>query len=273
MRKLNFLFWNVKGNEVTTEIVALAKTHAIDILALAEFKGDEKHLLRAFYHAGYSLFSITVIGCRRIKLFSKLQPECFSPKFADPYVTSQAITIHFKLKLLVFFLHLPSKQYAKEDDQLEYLKGLREEIETTRKESKINNIILLGDFNVNPFEKGMILASAMNAVACAYTAKKINRTIKNKTYRFFYNPMWNLFGDADKKPGTYFYNAATQVNYFWNMFDQVLLSPELIDYFELDSLKIINSVANKSLVKRESFRPDANISDHLPIYFSLKLDV
>lgn len=45
--------------------------------------------------------------------------------------------------------------------------------------------------------------------------------------------MWNHFGDAKSSTaGSYYYDSAEHVNYyFWDMFDQVLIRPELAERF------------------------------------------
>jgi hypothetical protein len=49
--------------------------------------------------------------------------------------------------------------------------------------------------NLNPFDDGMILANAFNAVPALSTAQQLTRTIDGADHSFFYNPMWNLLGD------------------------------------------------------------------------------
>ncbi len=101
-------------------------------------------------------------------------------------------------------------------------------------------------------------------------AKRDVRTVQGDEYRFFYNPMWSHLGDArSDTAGSYFYNSAEQVNYFWNMFDQVLQRPELARRFDPGRLRIVTSVGTLSLARPDG-RPDRKIgSDHLPIVFEL----
>ena len=94
--------------------------------------------------------------------------------------------------------------------------------------------------------------------------------VQSLEHHFFYNPMWSCFGDRETgPPGTYYYDRAEAVNYFWNIYDQVLLRPELLDGFDIDSLRIVTSAGETALLD-SSGRPDkAKASDHLPIVFSL----
>ena len=57
---------------------------------------------------------------------------------------------------------------------------------------------------------------------------------------------------------------------FWNMFDQVLIRPELLDRFCNEDLEILETDGKKSLVN-PSKTPRKKISDHLPILFRLSL--
>jgi hypothetical protein len=82
--------------------------------------------------------------------------------------------------------------------------------------------------------------------------------------------MWCHFGDASgHTAGSYFYDAGERVNHYWNMFDQVLLRPELASRFDPGSLKILTAVGMLSLVRPDG-RPDARVgSDHLPLLFDV----
>lgn len=80
--------------------------------------------------------------------------------------------------------------------------------------------------------------------------------------------MWSLFGDKDIPAGTYYYPNSGQVTFFWNIFDQVIVRPSLLENLKNDSLKIINQIKNISLLDSHE-RPHKSISDHLPIVFEI----
>jgi hypothetical protein len=124
---------------------------------------------------------------------------------------------------------------------------------------------------MNPFESGLVSAAGLNSVMSRRVAQRSTRTVQGRKYRFFYNPMWTRLGDEfSDTAGTYFYDSAEHVNYFWNMFDQVLIRPELAAGFDIGQLRIINSVRQSSLVRSDG-RPDhTHSSDHLPIIFELR---
>jgi hypothetical protein len=84
--------------------------------------------------------------------------------------------------------------------------------------------------------------------------------------------MWRFFGENAGGPsGTYYYERAEHVVYFWNIFDQILVRPTLIDCFEDDDLQIIDAVGQVKLTRADG-RPNSNVgSDHLPILFEMDI--
>ena len=72
--------------------------------------------------------------------------------------------------------------------------------------------------------------------------------------------------------GEYHYVKSVHKNFFWNMFDQVLIRPELLSSFSHDSLQILTAIGNTSLLSKNG-RPNLKVaSDHLPLLFTLQLN-
>ena len=249
------------------ELKVILQNKQPDILALAEFTGEAKDLLCFLSDDNMNYYVIPQIGCQRITILSKLKPKHFQHRAETEYYTIKELFVPGWYKLLVAFIHFPSKLFATDDDQMVESQMFKQEIEMAEKQCQNYNTIIIGDFNMNPFEKGMAAASAIHSIPCSLTAKERKRVIKGREYSMFYNPMWNLFGDNDNKPGTYYYKKASHLVYFWNIFDQVIIRPGLIDKFNSKSLEIISKAGEISLVD-ENHRPC--LSDHLPIFFSLK---
>lgn len=132
--------------------------------------------------------------------------------------------------------------------------------------------VLVGDLNMNPFESGVVGASGLHAVMARKVAERVERTVQGRTYPFFYNPMWGHLGDwADRPPGSYYYERAEHVNYFWNTFDQVLVRPQLMDRLRSDQVRLLSRAGETSL-RTEDGRPNAvDGSDHFPLLFKLDL--
>lgn len=134
------------------------------------------------------------------------------------------------------------------------------------------NTIIVGDFNINPYDNSCVNARYFHGIPIYEDAMRESRNIAGKEFRMFYNPMWNFLGDFQKPYGTYYYNGGGAKNTYWNIFDQVLFRPILKKRFLKDSLKILTETETKYLLDSNG-HPDQNISDHLPIIFEITEEV
>jgi len=152
------------------------------------------------------------------------------------------------------------------------VRGVRSEIDRAEKKAGHKNTIIIGDLNMNPFEEAIVAADGFHAVMDKSVAMKRARMVQGLEYDFFYNPMWSRLGDNSQGPsGTYYYNAAgALINYFWNTFDQVLIRPELIEFFDHSSLKVLTEIDGQSLIKKQSI--DSDFSDHLPLIVTIDVE-
>jgi hypothetical protein len=84
--------------------------------------------------------------------------------------------------------------------------------------------------------------------------------------------MWNFFGDETlNPPGTYYFTNSEQIVFFWNMFDQVLVRPDLLTMFATEDLAIIDRDGDISFLNSHGVPNPSTASDHLPILFKLQL--
>ena len=80
--------------------------------------------------------------------------------------------------------------------------------------------------------------------------------------------MWGYFGDKSPgPPGTYYYSATNPINYFWNIYDQVLVRPGVLDWFH--DLSILDHDGKESLLSGNGLPNKSQASDHLPLIFRI----
>jgi endonuclease/exonuclease/phosphatase family metal-dependent hydrolase len=192
------------------------------------------------------------------------------PVWENERVSIRRLELPARAGLLICAVHLPSKLHWSDASQSFECFELARQIVAEEDRAGHRRSVLIGDFNMNPFEPGMIAANGLHAVMSRQVASRVTRTVQGREHRFLYNPMWNYLGDLrGTTAGSYFFDAAEHVNYFWNVFDQVLMRPELAERFDPSTLSILTSVGSRSLVRPDG-RPDSRLySDHLPIVFSL----
>jgi len=268
-----FAFWNVHKNSLTQTISDLAHQHNVDVLILAESDTNVNKLLAELNAADAPHFQFTFGLCKRIKIYTKFSREFIKPVFESDRLTVRHLQLPAQTDILLAAIHFPSKLFFTEASQASECFELAKSIRVVEEKLGHARTILVGDFNMNPFEFGMVAANGLNAVMTKKIAARQTRKLQNKEYSFFYNPMWSHFGDGKEElpGGSYYYERSENVLYYWNLFDQVLIRPSLIPFFPSASLRILSKIGSRSLVS-ESGIPDKVIaSDHLPITFELKL--
>ncbi len=250
----------------------LVREYDVDIVALAECEIDESNLLyRLNVGQERKYYPIDILPSR-VKIYSRYDAGYFEPIRDVGGITIRHLRLPGSEGILLIGVHLPSKRYRREAEQ--YINATVLTKEVIKAENKVGHrrTVVFGDFNMDPFEIGMIGAPAMHAVMDRRIARKGSRVITGKRYGFFYNPMWGKMGDGEHNtPGTYYYNSGTEACLFWHMFDQVIVRPELSENFNYSRLKIVTQVGGRSLISESGIPKRDVASDHLPILFEIKV--
>jgi hypothetical protein len=277
---MNFLFWNI-GNSVSPDIIArLARRHQVDVLMFAESHLTPGDLLirlnddsDEFHYSGES-------QCKQIAIYSRFPSEFIKPISESRRMTIRRLSIPGKDDILLAVVHLRSKLHQSGDSQNYGCVELSQAIYDAEKEQGHDRTCLVGDFNANPFEEGMVATRGLHAVMSRRVAERGTRKVDERDYKFFYNPMWGHLGDATdsteenaryRPPGTYYAWRSEHVNFFWNAFDQVMVRPKLLSRFSNHHVQILTSDGVQSFVSDDG-TPDKNVaSDHLPLLFSVDI--
>ena len=268
----NFLFWNIGRRHLTKYVAFLSHQYDVDVLILAESKLSKYSLEAALNENQEALYFPDSGYSDKLQIYTRFTNSFFRPLSDYGGIAIRHLIPPIGKDIIITSVHLPSKLFRQECDQTFFCGRLIKDIEEEEKKVGHSRTIILGDLNMNPFEAGIVGADGLHAVCDRRIVKKGYRNVQGKKRMFFYNPMWNFFGDINfRPPGTYFYDSGSYVNYYWHMFDQVLIRPDLLDLFQIDSLKIITEINGISFLS-DSGRPSRiKGSDHFPIVFSLNL--
>jgi hypothetical protein len=269
----SFLFWNIRNNPIQSIIANLALRHEVDVLMLAECNIAPATLLLALNESvNRSYYYIPTPNCKRLKIFAKCPEKSISIIREEDKFTLRCLNIGKSTNILLSVVHLPSKLYRENEDQIITGIYLSESIKSAEKMVGHSKTILVGDLNMNPYDKGIIMASAINGTMSQAIAQERFRRADRKDYPFFYNPMWNFLGDFNSDPpGTYYYKQAVESNLRWYIYDQVLIRPDLLTYFSINDLKILTSDGYTNFLSENGIPRKDSISDHLPLFFRLNL--
>ncbi len=265
---LRLLFWNLNGQSRAEKVAALCKEHDVGVLVLAELDEPPDTITTGLDQASKTLIWA---GESRSRLHCFSLPELqLREVFSDE--SRKLVLFEFQwnlMKFLVGAVHMASPTNMELDDRNSEAKIIADSVRLQEAERSHSRTILIGDFNLNPFDRGVSEASGFHAVMTKCQAIELNRTVQFRDYPFFYNPMWGYLGDRTPgPPGTIYYRNSAQLSYDWNTFDQVLLRPEVLALAE-EEVAVLDRCGDLSLLNDKG-RPDRQVgSDHLPLLVTL----
>lgn len=258
-------FWNTKKNLINSYLASFVIDFRLDVLVLAEYNDDMSSLESQLSHQGCAFNYINTYGCERIKIMSSIQQ--ITPGFQDAYSS----IIILKKKYILCCVHLPSDLRGNHSDERSGVIAPQIMKEIRELEIKYgDHTIILGDMNEMPYGNTCLGATAFHGIPIQYRGKT-SREINGSSFRMYYNPMWNLLGDFQYPPGTFYYRENKVCNPFWFMLDQVIISQSLAPRLLQEELRIVTEIGQSSLSKTSGI-PNDSISDHFPIVFEIKED-
>jgi hypothetical protein len=267
------LFWNINKKRLFKEITSLCNEHEVDILILAEAKPDisDTEVLIELNSGRENVYIAPFNPSPRLSFFFRYPAQSIGLVSDEGGIAIRSISPPIGVDILLVALHLPSKLHGSEYDPIFQSVRVSELIQEAESKVGHTRTLVIGDLNMNPFEAGVVGADGLHAVMTQTIARKRSRKVQGKERPFFYNPMWGRMGDLSVgAPGTYYYRSSQQVSYFWNTFDQVLLRPDLLDFFSQADLKVISKIGDNSLMTENGIY--SSYSDHLPIIVKLQIE-
>lgn len=283
VERVNFLFWNLKGGSqdslcaCLTELVVL---HDIQILIVAEATLTLRQ--RFLQHCqgqglGYSELE-TLQPQVKTHIFSRYPPASFRDLAGSDRMRVLAVKIGDLEEILLFSLHLWDARNSSLEDRGFRSMQIAQQIKAQQNLAGHSRSIVVGDFNMNPFDPPMISPAGFHAVMDRAisqrrtSAQRNGRIIDDETYPYLYNPTWHLMGNqVSRVPGSYYFSQP-KVTHYWYTLDQVLVGPDLVSRFSIDSLELLTQVNDHHLLTPQAGKPNAKLySDHLPLKFSLLL--
>ena len=261
---MKVLLWNTNKKLINKVIADIIIQQKADYITLIEYVDDVDELIKMINSEQKVYNKYITAAARNIVCVGRIinvHPGPHAQKYSIQVINDE---------MIMCCIHLPSRIYS-QDEQLRaiWVKKITDEILHYEETTGIDNTIIMGDFNANPYESTCLSALGFHAIPSREVAKRVTRTICDTEFKMFYNPTWNLMGDFNYPPGTFFHNGSEVENSYWHLLDQVMIRPSLVDRFKNDSLKIIHRVGNLDLVDK-SGHPLKSISDHLPIVYEIE---
>jgi endonuclease/exonuclease/phosphatase (EEP) superfamily protein YafD len=260
---LRIVFWNVKRKNLNNFVCAIATSTNADVVILNENSVEIGETLQELRNnVSQDFYCPQADLKKRFHCFSR-NPDLDLSKVHDGSRTSvRKLQIGSHRTLLALVHGVDVRNYDAETRQ-SVAQSLADDMRFVREQQNISKLVLLGDFNMNPYDRGMNLPQGMNAMMTRSCIERGSRRFLDKDYDFYYNPMWGLFGDGTAGPAGTVYDVSGQGPYGWSMFDQVVIHHSIVNLFR--NVQILTEAGTETLMNKKG-HPDAKkASDHFPI--------
>lgn len=261
---MKFLYWNTNKSAEIGVIIELLRQESPDLFFLSE---TDKTLLANGFESlegiGYEYFDNP--GCERVSILKKKELEV-DLGIQNKYYTALKLGNY---ETFVVSIHLPSQMYRHMNSLKEIIRDFRADIDLYIGDSVEKSILIIGDFNVNPYEQPMVDFDGFLANNSTDSRSQITHAGKSKSS--YYNPTWKLYG-RKKFPGTKYYPRPSASSYDimeFHFLDQVVVSQCLLNNIIEEKIEIIEQIGDTQLLFDGS--KSIEISDHLPLSYQYKI--
>jgi endonuclease/exonuclease/phosphatase family metal-dependent hydrolase len=165
--RLNILFWNVQHKDLTAQLVNLAQSREVDIFVLAENPVSSVRLIQALNTERADYFqNHPLSNCRKITIITKFDYDFITPVEEDNRVTIRLVNLPSVEPFMLTALHLGDKRSFSAESQMAQGIEVADFISQAEQYHGNDRTVVLGDFNMNPFETGMVMAKRLLAELC-----------------------------------------------------------------------------------------------------------
>lgn len=266
------IFWNVKRKGLTRFVCSITASTNADVVVLIENNVSIEETLQALQrNVSEDFYYPDVISAppHRFHCFCRNRQLDLSETHFGTRISVRKLQIGQHTTLLTLVHGVDIRNHDPETRQ-SFAQEIASEMRFIQQEKKTNKLIFLGDFNMNPFDRVMNSPMGLNAMMTKACVEPGHRTFQSKSYDFYYNPMWSLFGDNTDGPAGTIYDTSNQGPYGWSMLDQVIIHYSVVGLFH--SVKILTEAGEESLMNGRG-RPDTDkASDHFPILVNFRED-
>lgn len=266
---LNIVFWNVgRDPGASAALIGRLMSQERAIVGVFAEASDRAEEVRAACELALS----RKVAIANLAPVSPWRPTVLTSAPTLMYRTlredSRAVFVELRLPptppFLLVAVHLRSQLHARAADKHLEANELREAIESVEAQRACNRTMLIGDFNLDPFDAPLVDANGLHAVFHRGVASRRSRNVQGKDRRFFVNCSWSKYRtEPQDAGGSYYYEGGAECRH-WHMFDQVMIRPELMADVPTTSIDFITSIGDRSLL-RNRWQIDSTVSDHLPL--------
>ena len=236
---LNILFWNINRNKNEDLIVRCIAEHNVDIAVFAEFRDKKSKAMvidcskiendlgniYAWVTGVEEAGKVLLLANRSISVEQIQQESRYTC-----YVIDTAVKRYF-----LAAVHLQDRQnYPTSHRRKETIGELVRDIRKNEESLEIEDTIVIGDFNANPYDEELLYKHAFNAVLFKSVIEENEYTNpRGDRIKRFYNPILHYLSEDTQMYGSHYFDGSdNQPTSYWHCLDQVLLRKSLIGFLE-----------------------------------------
>jgi exonuclease III len=266
---MRIVFWNVNRSDLGDLVCSIANSTKADVMVLIENSTSSQDTLQKFHNqVSTDYFISPTVSERRFQCFSINRALDLQEVHSGTRISVRKLNIS-KEPILLAFVHGPDIRNNDIENRNAYALTLASELEFAKMRHQTNRIIVLGDFNMNPFDRGMNHYTGFNAMMTKACALNGTRRNDDKDYDLYYNPMWSCLGDLSSGPPGTIYDTSSVGQYGWSMLDQVIISHSVLNHFS--EVQIITTAGLQSLLTKRGIPDKKRASNHLPVMLELQV--
>lgn len=253
----------MKGNAVASYVEECLVEHLIDVAVFSEFDGVSFKEVEAAVGSAYRL-AAGKGGCEKVRFLvsrdTSFDMRVEQHRHAIGLAECRGVTY------LIAGLHAYDRWNCDPSLRIDLGGKVMADVWNLSESTKCRNIVVIGDFNANPYDPEMVQPNSYNAVlfrdvierseSCMYAEKRFKR---------LYNPILHFISEERKTYGSFYFLDSGKPGPIWNCLDQALVSKALAG--KVTNLSYPRTVGGKSLMKR--VKPDSTVSDHLPLVVTM----
>ena len=268
-RLVRILFWNVNNKPLVTQVSSLIKDTNADAVVLLENGSTADDTLTHINHTLDSVFDRPEpAGSPRFHCYRRTASLSLQEFHSTDRLSFRKLYLGSTKAILVLVHGLDQRNHDSLHRQ-EFASDLSSELQWVKGRHS-EPILLLGDFNMNPFDSGMWLPTCLNAMPTVLCTSRKSRTYRKSRHEFYYNPMWGFLGDRHPDPPGTTYDTSSQGLYGWNLFDQAILHHSLVPFFR--GIDILTTAGDCRLHTKDGRPNKQRASDHFPILLTMGIE-
>jgi|GEM_PF-1861293 len=258
------IYWNTKQITTIDYIIDIIEQENPDVFFLSEINVNTI-LSNTIALNKISFEHFPNPGCDRVIIIKNKKFSINLGRQSTYYST----VICPEQNIFLISVHLPSQMFQSFDGLKGFMRNFRAEIDQEIGSSITENILIIGDFNINPFEKPMIDFDGFAASNSINFRAKITHLSIEKT--LYYNPTWQLYSRT-YFPGSKHFNRPSGSAYDiieHHYLDQVVLSHCLTKNIVTEKIDVVEKTAKFVFFDKLNYK--IKISDHLPLTYDFNI--